>query len=173
VQRVQHIVCGESWRRNFASLAANAARGPNSRVFTSTNEIFLLTAGLKDGASHCTKIPSSMYSALNPDPSDPDVIIKIDISNAFNVVCRQLTLDVLGGKASCDYACGLKEGDAVETVCGELRNMFEYFKAIAPPSPPCVTPTIAATCSTPGARQPQQGPTRTPQPRNLRASPCE
>ena len=54
-----------------------------------------------------------MYTALNSDPSDPDVIIKLDISNAFNVrnvLCRQLTLDVLGGKASCDYACGLKEG---------------------------------------------------------------
>ena len=53
---------------------------------------------------------SSMYAALNSDPSDPDVIIKLDISNAFNALCRQLTLDVLGGKASCDYACGLKRG---------------------------------------------------------------
>jgi hypothetical protein len=51
-----------------------------------------------------------MYAALDPDPSDPDVIIKLDISNAFN---RQLALDVLGGKASCDCACGLKEGDNV------------------------------------------------------------
>ena len=71
-----------------------------------------------------------MYAALNSDPSDPDVIIKLDISNAFNVLCRRLTLDVLGGKASCDYACGLKEGDNIETVCTELRNMFSYFKAL-------------------------------------------
>jgi hypothetical protein len=71
-----------------------------------------------------------MYAALNSDPSDPDVIIKLDISNAFNVLCRQLTLDVLGGKASCDYACGLKEGDNIETVCEELRNMFQYFRAM-------------------------------------------
>jgi hypothetical protein len=71
-----------------------------------------------------------MYAALNSGPSDPDVIIKLDISNAFNVQCRQLTLDVLGGKASCDYACGLKDGDNIETVCGELRNMFEYFRAM-------------------------------------------
>jgi hypothetical protein len=27
----------------------------------------------------------SMYAALNSDPSDPDVIIKLDIFNAFNV----------------------------------------------------------------------------------------
>jgi hypothetical protein len=51
-----------------------------------------------------------MYAALDPDPSDPYVIIKLDISNAFNALCRQLNLDVLGGKASCDYACGLKRG---------------------------------------------------------------
>jgi hypothetical protein len=71
-----------------------------------------------------------MYASLNSDPSDPDVIIKLDISNAFNVLCRRLTLDVLGGKASCDYACGLKEGDNIETICTELRNMFSYFKAL-------------------------------------------
>ena len=71
-----------------------------------------------------------MYSALNSDPSDPDVFIKLDISNTFNVLCRHLTLDVLGGKASCDYAFGLKEGDNIETVCEELRNMFQYFKAM-------------------------------------------
>ena len=54
----------------------------------------------------------------------------MDISNAYNVLCRQLTLDVLGGKASCDYACGLKEGDNIETVCEELRNMLQYFRAM-------------------------------------------
>ncbi len=99
---IRPIICGESWRRCFASLAANAVWGPISHIFTSTYENFLQTAGLQDGASHCAKIFSSMYAALSSDPSDPDVIIKLDISNAFNVLCRQLTLDVLGGKASCD-----------------------------------------------------------------------
>ena len=46
------------------------------------------------------------------------------------MLCRQLTLDVLGGKASCDYACGLNEGDNIETVCEELRHMFQYFRAM-------------------------------------------
>ena len=69
-----------------------------------------------------------MYAALDSDPSDPDVIFKLDISHAFKALCRTLTLDVLGGKLSCDYACGLQEGDHIETVCGELRNMFEYFR---------------------------------------------
>jgi hypothetical protein len=40
--------------------------------------------------------------------NDPEVIIKIDISHAFNTTCRALTLDVLSGHASRDYACGLK-----------------------------------------------------------------
>ena len=71
-----------------------------------------------------------MYAQLDSDPPDPDVIIKLDISNACNVLCRQLTPGVLGGKASCDYACGLKGGDYIETVCGELRNMFVYFRAM-------------------------------------------
>jgi hypothetical protein len=129
------IICGESWRRCLANLAAAAVRGPISKIFTSTYENFLQTAGLQDGASHCDKILSAMYASLNSDPSDsdpsdPDVIIKLDISNAFNVLCRRLTLDVLGGKASCDYACGLKEGDNIETLCAELRNMFSYFKAL-------------------------------------------
>jgi hypothetical protein len=38
--------------------------------------------------------------------------------------------DFLGGKASYDHACGLKEGDNIETICGELRNMYEYFRTM-------------------------------------------
>ena len=71
-----------------------------------------------------------MYAALNADPSDPDVIFKLDISDAFNALCVQLTLDVLGGQASSDYACGLKEGDNIDTCCRELRNIFDYFRAM-------------------------------------------
>ena len=67
-----------------------------SLVFYFLHKNFLQTAGLQDGASHCAKILSAMYAVLNSDPSDPDVIIKLDISNAFNALCQQLTLDVLG-----------------------------------------------------------------------------
>jgi hypothetical protein len=63
------------------------------------------------------------------ETTDTDVIIKIDISNAFNTTDRALTLYVLGGRASRDYACGLKEGQAIFT--GEnLSNFFGYFKAM-------------------------------------------
>ena len=40
-----------------------------------------------------------MYAHLDTtDLNDPEVIIKIDISNAFNILCRALTLDVINGK---------------------------------------------------------------------------
>ena len=62
------IICGESWRRCLANLAVAAVRGPISKIFTSTYENFLQTAGLQDGASHCAKILSAMYASLNSDP---------------------------------------------------------------------------------------------------------
>jgi hypothetical protein len=87
-----------------------------SKLFTSTYDNFIQTAGIRDGASHCAKILSVFYDSLNTwDPNDPEVIIKIDMSNAFNTTCRALTLDVLSGRASRDYACGLKRGDAIPT----------------------------------------------------------
>ena len=129
----QHIVGVQSYHSlhdRFASLNANSARGPISHIFTSTYDNFIQTAGLKDGASHCAKILSIMYSSLNSNPSDPDVIIKIDISNAFNVLCRALTLDVLSGKATRSYSCGIQAGDDFETVCSTLKNMFSYFSSM-------------------------------------------
>jgi hypothetical protein len=63
------------------------------------------------------------------DPTDPEVIIKIDVANAFNSTDRGLTLDVLSGRASRDYACGLKKGDVIPT-CDNLSNLFGYFKAM-------------------------------------------
>ncbi len=57
------------------------------------------------------------------------MIIKIDVSNAFNTTNRALTLDMLSGRASRDYACGLKRGDAIPT-CDTLSNLFGYFEAM-------------------------------------------
>ncbi len=57
------------------------------------------------------------------------MIIQIDVANAFNSTNRGLTLDVLNGRASRDYACGLKKGDVIPT-CDTLSNLFGYFKAM-------------------------------------------
>jgi hypothetical protein len=55
--------------------------------------------------SHSAKILSVFYDNLDTsDPNDPDVIIKIDVSNEFNTTDRTLTLDMISGRASRDYA---------------------------------------------------------------------
>jgi hypothetical protein len=46
------------------------------------------------------------------------------------VVCRALTLDVLSGKATRTYQCGIQEGDALETACSQLKSIFSYFSSM-------------------------------------------
>jgi hypothetical protein len=129
---IRPILCGEVWRRYFASLAVNATpiRNEAAKLFTSSPDNFIQTAGIRDGASHCAKILSVFYDSLNTsDSNDPDVIIKIDVSNAFNTTDRALTLDMISGRASWDYACGISEGDVIPTV-NTVSNLFGYFKAM-------------------------------------------
>jgi hypothetical protein len=105
-------------------------RNEAAKLFTSTYDNFIQIAGIQDGASHCAKILACFYDNLETsDPSNPDVIIKIDISNAFNTTDRALTLDVLSGSASRDYACGIKKGQAIPN-CETLTNLFGFFKAM-------------------------------------------
>ncbi len=79
---------------------------------------------------YCAKILSVFCDNLDTsDSNDREVIIKIDISNAFNTTCRALTLDVLSVRASRDYACGLKKGQSMPT-CEDLSNLFGYFKTM-------------------------------------------
>ena len=129
---IRPILCGEIWRRCFASLAVNATpiRNEAAKFFTSTYDNFIQTAGIRDGASYCAKILSVLNDNLDAsDPNDPDVIIKIDVSNAFNTTDRAFTLDMISGRASRDYACGFKRSDVIPTV-DALTNLFGYFKAM-------------------------------------------
>jgi len=48
---------------------------------------------------------------------------------SFSLAIRGLTLDVLNGCESGDYASGLKKGDVIPT-CDNLSNLFGYFKAM-------------------------------------------
>jgi hypothetical protein len=119
---IRPILCGEVWRRCFASLAVNATpiRNEAAKLLTSSYDNFIQTAGIRDGASHCARILTCFYDNLDvSDPTDPEVIIKIDVAIAFNSTDRGLTLDVLSGRASRDYACGLKKGDVIPT-CDNL-----------------------------------------------------
>ena len=120
------ILCGEIWRRCFACLALlpSPVRYQAAKIFTSAYDIFIQTAGIRDGASHCAKILYGFYDTLDTsDVTDAEVIIKIDISKAFNTACRALTVYVLSGYASRDYACGLKHKDVIEWTCAPLSNM--------------------------------------------------
>ncbi len=129
---IRPILCEEVWRRCFASLEVNTTpiRNEVAKLFTSSYDNFIQTAGIR-GASHCAKILTCFYANLDvSDPTDPDVIIKIDVANAFNSTNRGLTLDVLSGRASRDYACGLKRGDAIPT-CDNLSNLFGFFEGHA------------------------------------------
>jgi hypothetical protein len=61
------------------------------KFFTSTYDNFIQTADIWDGTSHCAKILLVFYDNLDTsDPNDPDVIIKIDVFNAFNMTDRVL-----------------------------------------------------------------------------------
>jgi hypothetical protein len=62
------------------------------------------------------------------------VIIKIDVSNAFNTTDRALTLDMISGRASRDYACGIKEGDVIGTV-DTPQCHHQYLPSPVPSSP--------------------------------------
>ena len=72
-----------------------------TKIFTSTYDNFIQTTGIRDGVSHYTKILPVFYDNLDTsDPNDPEVIIKIDISDVFNTTCPALALDVLSRYSS-------------------------------------------------------------------------
>jgi hypothetical protein len=71
------ILWGEIWRRCFESLTVNTTPVLNEEA---------KSAGIRDGVSNYTKILSVFYTNLDTsDPNDPEVIIKINISNAFKI----------------------------------------------------------------------------------------
>ena len=86
----------------------------------------------KDSVSHCLYFLNTTYSdpvfTSVEDESDPMVIVKLDISNTFGSLCARLVLDVLSGKASRDYASGIKIDEEFETAVHELRAYFGFFK---------------------------------------------
>ncbi len=116
---IRPIPYGEIWFLFFASLSINETpvHSELSKIFTSNCDTFLQTTSIRDDVSHYAKILTVFYDNLDTlDPNDPEVIIKIDISNALNTACRSLTLDVLSGRVSLDYDCDLKHGEAIPTI---------------------------------------------------------
>ncbi len=54
---IRPILCEEVWRRCLASLAVNATpiRNEAAKLFTSSYDNFIQTAGIRDGVSPCVK----------------------------------------------------------------------------------------------------------------------
>ena len=69
-----------------SGVAASSVLNEEAKIFTSTYGNFIQTDGIRDGASsHYAKILFGFYDNLDTsDINDPEVIIKIDISNVFN-----------------------------------------------------------------------------------------
>jgi hypothetical protein len=86
----------------------------------------------KDGASHCLYFLNVAYAdpafTSAEDAEDPMVFMQLDIKNVFGSLCARLVLDVLSGKTSRDYSCGIKVDEAFETAVHELRAYFGFFK---------------------------------------------
>jgi hypothetical protein len=66
---IRPILCGEVWRHCFVSLAVNVTPILNeaAKLFTSSYDNFIQTAGIRDGASHCAKILSVFYENLEAE----------------------------------------------------------------------------------------------------------
>ena len=64
---IRPILCGETCRRCFTSLAVNATPVQNeaAKIFTSTYDNFIKTTGIRDGVSNCAKILSIFYDSLD------------------------------------------------------------------------------------------------------------
>jgi hypothetical protein len=64
-QDAPHL-CGEIWRRCFVSLTVNTTpiRNEEAKLFTSSYDNFIQTAGIRDGASHSAKVLSVFYDSL-------------------------------------------------------------------------------------------------------------
>jgi len=129
-----HPILKRIWCHCFTSLDVNVTpvRNEVAQIFTSTyDNFFFQTAGIRDGPPHCAKNLSVFNDNLDTSGiNDAEVIIKIDISNAFNTTCRALSLDALSGYASRDYFCVLKQKEVIESASAPLSNMFGYFHAM-------------------------------------------
>ena len=126
------IACASIYRRCLANLACAALRPVAARYFTSKYDNFIQCAGTRDGASHLANILNLWYNNLSADPidpTDPCVIVKLDMAQAFQTICRALTLDVFCGTATRDYACGFKNGDTIPSPA-ELSRFFGYVYAM-------------------------------------------
>jgi hypothetical protein len=72
---IHPILCGEVWRYCFTNLSVNVTpiRNEMTKLFTTSNDNFIQTTGIRDGVSDCDKILTFFYDNL--DVSDPKTLL--------------------------------------------------------------------------------------------------
>ncbi len=129
---IRGIAPVDIWRRANGHAIVQATQQTAAKTCIDTYTNFKQLSLSKDGASQCLYFLNAAYSdpafTSAEDAEDPMVINKLDISNAFGSLCARLVLDVLSGKASRDYECGIKVDEDFETAVHEL-SVFWIFQA--------------------------------------------
>ena len=129
---IRGIAPVDIWRRATGNAIVQVTQKIAAKTCIETYPNFKQLTLSKDGASHCLYFLNAAYSDPDftsaEDAEDPWVIMQLDIKNAFGSLCARLVLDVLSGKASRDYSCGIKVDEDFETAVHELRAYFGFFK---------------------------------------------
>jgi hypothetical protein len=129
---IRGIAPVDIWRRATGNAIVQATQKIAAKACIDTYPNFKQLALSKDGAFNCLYFLNAAYSdptfTSAEDAEDPMVIMKLDTKNAFDSLCARLVLDVLSGKASRDYACGIKVDEDFETAVHESRAYFGFFK---------------------------------------------
>jgi hypothetical protein len=129
---IRGIVPVDIWRRVTGNAIVRATQQITAKTCTDTYSNFKQLALSKDGVSHCLYFLDTAYNdpsfTSEEDSQDPMVIMKFDTKNAFgsSSLDARLVLDVLSGKVSRDYECGIKSGEDFETAVHELRTYFGF-----------------------------------------------
>ena len=129
---IRGIAPVDIWRRAMGNAIVQATQQTAAKTCIDTYTNFKQLALSKDGVSHCLYFLNATCSdpvfTSAEDEADPMVIVKLDISNAFGSLYARLVLDVLSGKTSRDYGCGIKVDEEFETTVHELRVYFGFLK---------------------------------------------
>jgi hypothetical protein len=132
---IRGIAPVDIWRRATGNAIVQATQKRVAKTCIETYSNFKQLALSKDGASHCLYFLNAAYADPDftsvEDAEDPMVFMQLDIKNAFGSLCARLVLDVLSGKASRDYSCGIKVDEAFETAVHELRAYFGFLSLLA------------------------------------------
>jgi hypothetical protein len=134
---IRGIASVDLWRRTTGNTTVRETQQISVKTCIDTYSNFKQLVLSKDGDSHCLYFLNAPYYDPSftsaEDADDPMVIntliMKVDTKNVFGSLVIRLVLDVLSGKASRDYECGIKLGEDFETTVHELRVRTQYMSA--------------------------------------------